>query len=352
MSSYKHKTGTFKGKGDVELFFQEWTVPSPQAVLLAVHGLGEHSGRYENLIEALAGSGVSIYAFDNRGFGRSAGKRGCVSSFSDYVDDQQIFVDMVKSNNSGVPLFMLGHSLGGLITFRYALEHGRGISGILLSSPAFVFIGKAESWKRALGRLMSLLKPDFSLGTGDGFAGLTHDLEYIESCKNDPLLHDKISARLYTEFMKTSADCMSRAFELSSPMLIFHGNADPIIDYKGSQTIFERVSSHDKEIRIFDGLYHKTMNEIPDERQKVFDLITAWIKKHSGKPSSEKAVNAAAKKSASKKAVKAAPKKPASNKTVKAAAKKSASKKAVSKKAGSAKKTVTKGRLPKTQAKK
>ena len=366
MKKYKHKTGTFKGKSDVELFFQEWTVPSPKAILVVVHGMGEHSGRYDNLLDALSGSKISIYACDNRGFGRSAGKKGYVSSFMDYVDDQKIFIDMLKSANPKTPVLMLGHSLGGLIVFKYALEYGSSVSGIVLSSPAFVFTGKVAGWKKTLAKWLSTLKPDFSLSTGSDFAGLSHDPEYIESCKNDPLLHDIVSARFYTEFMKTSSECMGRAFEFNPPMLIFHGNADPIVDYKGSETIFERVSSRDKEVHIFDGLYHKTMNEIPEERQKVLAIVVAWIKKHAEQLAAAKASRkaaskkAASKKSASKKTAskKSASKKAASKKAVskkaaskKAASKKSASKKAVSKKTAS-KKAVSKKAAPKKAASK
>jgi len=284
MKNYKHKTGTFKGKNDIELFFQEWTVPSPNALLVVVHGLGEHSGRYDNLLDAVSGSGVSVCACDNRGFGRSAGKKGCISSFADYVDDQKIFIDMLKSANPKIPILVLGHSLGGLIVFKYVLEYGFSVSGVILSSPAFIFKGRIAGWKKAMAKLLSAVKPDFSLSADSDFAGLSHDLEYIASCKNDPLLHNMVSARLYTEFMKTSSECMSRAFEFNSPILIFHGNADPIIDYKGSETVFERLSSHDKEIRIFDGLFHKAMNEIPEERQKVLAVVAAWVKKQLKQP--------------------------------------------------------------------
>ncbi|MCL2025658.1 MAG: lysophospholipase [Leptospirales bacterium] len=355
MKKYKHKTGTFKGKGDVELFFQEWTAPSPKAILVIVHGLGEHSGRYDNLLETLSGSGISVYACDNRGFGHSAGKRGHVSSFADYVDDQKIFIDMLKSANPRTPVLMLGHSLGGLIAFKYALEYGASISGIILSSPAFVFTGKVAGWKKTLANMLSTLKPDFSLSSGSDFSGLSHDLEYIESCKNDPLLHDMVSARLYTEFIKTSSECMSRAFEFNPPVLIFHGNADPIIDYKGSETVFERVSSRDKEVHIFDGLYHKTMNEIPEERQKVLAIVASWVKRHSGKPAAAKA-SGNTKKTASKKTAskKAASKKTASKKTAskKAASKKAASKKAASKKTASKKTASKKTASKKTASKK
>jgi len=327
MKNYKHETGTFKGKGGIELFFQEWTVPSPKAMLVVVHGLGEHSGCYDNLLDAVSGDGISVYACDSRGFGRSAGKRGCLSSFMDYVDDQKIFVDTLKSANPKLPLLMLGHSLGGLIVFKYALEYGSSISGVILSSPAFVFTGKVAGWKKALAKLFSTLKPDFSLPAGSDFTGISHDPEYIKSCKNDPLLHNMVSARLYTEFKKTSSECMSRAFEFNLPILIFHGNADPIVNYKVSETVFERVSSRDKEIRIFDGLYHKTMNEIPEERQKVLALVTSWVKKHSGQPAMVKAPIKTAEAAAPSKKVQN--KKPKGEKTQ---AKKAPAKKVVSKK--------------------
>lgn len=329
--SYKHKTGTFKGVKDTELFYQSWLADSPSGALIIVHGLGEHSGRYKNVLNVLKGDSISVYSFDQRGFGKSQGKRGCVDSFRDYIEDVKIFVAKVKSDNNELPVIMLGHSLGGLIAAMFAIEYGDDINGLILSSPAFLFTGEVPWWKKAAAKLMTHISPNFSLSSGDDYSGLSHDPAYIEECKKDKLLHNFVSARLYDEFLKSSVTCMSKAFELSIPFFIFHGNADPITDYKGSEIFFQRASSKDKELKIFDGLYHKTMNEIPQEREKVLAMVSAWIKNHTAK-------KAAPKPSAAKK--KAAAKKPAVKKTaISSVTKKTPAKKAAVK-SNSAKSTV------------
>ena len=348
MGSYKHKTGTFKGIKETELFYQSWISDSPSAALVIIHGLGEHSGRYENIRNALKDSSISIYCFDLRGFGKSQGKRGCVDSFHDYIADIKIFVDMIKANSGFSSVLMLGHSLGGLIAASYALEYGNDLDGLALSSPAFKFTGDIPWWKKALAKVMSVVNPDFTLSSGDDYSGLSHDPEYIEDCKSDKLLHNMASARFYFEFLQYSSDCMIKAYELSVPLLIFHGNADPITDYKGSELFFERASSAKKEIKIFDGLYHKTMNEIPVEREKVLAFVTGWIKKRMSKKA---AASSAAKKTASKKS---AAKKSAVKKTVakKSAVKKSAVKKTIAKKTVVKKSAVKKAAVKKTVVKK
>ena len=352
MSSYKHDTGTFIGKGSIEIFFQNWIVSSPKAVLIAVHGLAEHSGRYENLINALDGSGISIYALDHRGFGRSGGKKGHVDSFSDYIYDLKLFVDLVKEQNRGVPLLMLGHSLGGVISCRYALEYGDDLNGLVLSSAGFVLSTEIPAWKKAAASFLSSSMPQFTMSNGLSSSGLSHDRDVIEAYDNDPMVHDRVSARFFSEFTKASAECLSRSFELTLPVLLIHGKTDPIVDYKGSEMVFERASSSDKELHIFDGLYHETMNEVPEERKKVLAVVTAWIKKHAtGKKAALK--KAAPKKAAPKKAApkKAAPKKAAPKKAApkKAAPKKAAPKKAAPKKAAP-KKAAPKKAAPKKAA--
>jgi lysophospholipase len=283
MSSYKHVSGTFPGKGTVEIFHQSWLVNDPRAVLVIVHGLSEHSGRYANIIDALEGSGISIYSFDLRGFGQSGGKRGHVDSFLDYIYDLKLFVNFVKENNRNLPLFMLGHSLGGVIACRYALDYAEDLRGLILSSAGLRLLVEIPGWKKRLANLLSSYTPEFSLATGLNPRALTHDMDAVEAYENDPLVHDRVSIRFWMEFNRAAGECLNRSYEIRTPVLLIHGKSDPIIDYIGSEIVFERAASSDKELRLFDGLYHETMNEIPSGRQKVLALIVSWLNRRAGK---------------------------------------------------------------------
>lgn len=343
MDSYKHDKGTFIGSGANEIFFQNWTVDNPRGILIVVHGLGEHSGRYENIIRALEKKKVSIYALDHRGHGRSKGKRGHIDSFSDYINDLKHFVNLVKDQNDSLPVIMLGHSLGGVIACRFAIEHGSDINALILSSGGYVPATPVSSALIAVAKVFSKVAPKLAFGNGLDVKGLSHDADVIDVYENDPLVHDRVSARFATEFMAAGEECLNRAAELTMPLLVFHGSADPICSVDGSREVYEKATSADKEFYIFEGLYHETMNEVEEEKKKVLDAVTAWILKHMGGTKSAPKKKGAAKKTVkktAKKSAKKAAKKGTAKKAAKKTGKKTAGKKVSSKKA--AKKTAKK----------
>lgn len=280
MEAYKHSTGTFSADNGLDIFYQSWAAYKSRAALVVIHGLGEHSGRYETLLAALAGKNISLFIADVRGFGRSGGKRGCIERFRDYVSDVRMFIAQIKSKCHTAPLFMLGHSFGGIIAMQYVLAYNDSVSGLVLSSPALDFGSSAPAFLRGAARLISGIVPNATIAARGDFAGISRNMDYVESCRRDKLLHGRISARLYTEASKAAEDCMRRAYEITTPMLIVHGKADTIADYRKSEVLFERLSSQDKNIRLFDGLYHQTFNEIPDDRDKVLAAVQEWFAEH------------------------------------------------------------------------
>ncbi|MBN1533679.1 MAG: lysophospholipase [Spirochaetes bacterium] len=322
MKSYAHTTGTFIGKGGVEIFFQSWTVPSPRGILVIAHGVGEHSGRYANIIERLAGAGISVYANDHRGHGRSGGKRGHVDSFMEYVYDLKLLVDFVKEEHAKIPMVLMGHSMGGTIAFKYALTYPEDMKGLVLSSAGLITAVEVPGWKTSMGRFFSKYLPGLSMATGLDASQLSHDRDVVEAYENDPLVHGKVSARWYTEFTSTGEECLRRASELRMPLLVFHGKGDLIVDYRGSLQTHDGASSADKTLYVFENLYHETMNEAQQERQRVLDIVSKWILKAvaaRGKATVKGAAGKAAgtKKAAVKKAAaaKKAEKKPAAKKS-------------------------------------
>jgi len=356
MKSYNHETGSFTGKGGIEIFFQKWIAEKAKAAVILVHGVGEHSGRYENLVKSFADKKVSVFAIDHRGHGKSDGKKGHIDSFMDYVYDLKLFLEFIKEENKGVPVIIFGHSMGGVIAAKYAMTYPDDLSMLVLSSPGFTPAFEVPAWKLAVSSFFSSRISTLTFPNGLNVSDLSHDLDSVAAYKNDPLVHNKVTARWAVEFMRAGQECLSNAGSVKKPLLVFHGKEDHICSYKASEQFYNAASSAVKKIFIFDGLYHETMNEIPVEREKVLNDVTGWILKNidsadsvkksapSAKPAAKKApVKKAAAKPAAKKApVKKAAAKPAAKKApVKKAAAKPAAKKAPVKKAA-VKKTVKK----------
>ncbi|HOO71087.1 MAG TPA: lysophospholipase [Spirochaetota bacterium] len=275
MSAYTHYTGSFIGSSSNELHYQKWEADSPVLNLLIVHGLGEHSGRYGNIIKKLEGKNVSIYSFDHRGHGKSMGKRGHIDSFNDYVNDLKIYIEHIKLINDKLPLVMLGHSLGGVIAMKYALEYPKDVSALILSSAGLIPAFTIPEWRKAMAGILNIVAPGLLQSNGLNSADLSHDQKVIQDYNNDPLVHDRISVRFFIEFTAAEDECLRRALELSMPLLVFHGTDDKIVTYLGSQQVYDRASSSDKKIYLFKNMYHETMNEI--NKDDVLKAVVPWI---------------------------------------------------------------------------
>ncbi len=286
MNSYTHSIGTFIGKGGTEIFFQNWSVDNPRGILVIAHGVGEHSGRYGNIINELEGSAISIYALDHRGHGNSGGKLGHVESFMDYVYDLKIFIDLIKEDINKNRLILLGHSMGGVIAGKYALTYSEDIDGLILSSPGFVPAMKVPGWKTKLAGVLSRYAPSFSMPTGLEVSALSHDQVVIDEYENDRMVHGMVSARWYTEMMKTCEECLNRAMELRMKLLVFHGDEDRIVDYRGSEQLFNNASSMKKELHILKGFYHETMNDT--DKKIILQIVSRWIRSIIGKKKTSK----------------------------------------------------------------
>lgn len=376
MEMFEHNTSTFIGKGGVEIFFQNWKKTSPDGIIIVVHGIGEHSGRYRHLLEHMQDLNVSVYALDHRGHGKSAGRRGHVESFIDYIYDLKLFRNYIEEENENIPVYMMGHSMGGVIAMRYALEYPDDIKGLMLSAPALIPAVNAPSWKKTLGNICSAGIGSLTLSNGLDHTLLSHDSDEITDYENDPLIHNRISARLFTELMKAAEECLTRVSEITVPLLLLHGKEDKIANPAGSEKIYQNASSIVKEYYIFDGLYHEIINETKEDRDRVLTLLTGWLSKQlavktpqgrKGKKPGFKVAPASPKKKVKrgqKPVIKKSEKKMAEEKKVatkkastkkattkKAAAKKAAGKKAAGKKAAAKKSTTKKAAAKKGRKK-
>ncbi|MGB4267589.1 MAG: lysophospholipase, partial [Spirochaetota bacterium] len=259
--------------------------------------------RYGNLIDALQNKGIAIFGLDHRGFGRSGGKRGHVDSFMDYIYDLKIFVNMIRDKYPNKPVIMLGHSMGGVLALKYALTHAEDLDALILSSPGLVPAIKVPAWKKNLAIFLSSRIPSLTMPSGLDATTISRDKEVVKKYLDDPLVHDKVTPRFYVEMMNTIDECINRCGEITLPLLLFHGTADALVLDEASKIVYQKASSKDKTLKLFEGLYHETMNELEPDRKKVLKFVADWIVAHAKKTTTTKP------KAASKPVQKAAPKK-------------------------------------------
>ena len=276
-----HSQGSFEGKNRTRIYWQQWAPKSPKAAVVIAHGLGEHGGRYQHVAAALVDQGYAVYAMDHRGHGRSAGPRALVDKFSNAVDDIDAVVDIVaeeqKPRTKKKPVFLLGHSMGGALSLSYALKFGARLSGLLLSGPAVALDG-APPLMRPISKLLSRVAP--RLGTFPIDPKLvSRDPEMIAAYERDPLnAHGKVPVRTLAEIVKFVEWLPAVLPMIQLPLLVMHGSEDKLAGVSGSRMVVDRVTSSDKTLKVYDGLYHEIFNEIPADRERVIEDMTGWIR--------------------------------------------------------------------------
>ncbi|MFC2010915.1 alpha/beta hydrolase [Chloroflexota bacterium] len=275
----KHLDGQFKGRNDLNLYYQCWLpVDEPKAILLVVHGLAEHSGRYSNLVNYFVPRGYGVYGYDQRGHGKSDGLRGYVERFSYFVDDLDIFLRLVHSRHRNVRVFLVGHSIGGTIATAYTIIHqdefdGLILTGASLSTPTDVAAGTIFA-----ARILSLILPKAGLYIINADA-ISQDNNVVNTYIYDPLVYrGKIRARLGVELIKAMVAVKHQISEIHLPILVMHGAADRLSDPKGSDMLYQKASSPDKTLKMYEGYYHEIFNE-PGRKQVLAD-VESWLKSH------------------------------------------------------------------------
>jgi alpha-beta hydrolase superfamily lysophospholipase len=274
-----HIEGNFKGVRNINIYYQGWLPDRDvKAVLLIVHGLGEHSGRYMNVVNHFVPLGYAVYGLDHIGHGKSDGGREVVERFEDFTDNLTIYYNMVKVWQPGKPIFLLGHSLGGLIGSYYLLDHQAEFKGAIISAPA---IKVSESISRVtitMSKILSAITPKAGVLALDA-TGISRDPEVVKAYVNDPLVfHGKTPARLAAESLKAMQRVMVEGGNISLPFITLQGSLDRVVDPGGSRMLYEKSSSNDKTIKIYEGFYHEVFNE--PERAVVLKDVETWLMAH------------------------------------------------------------------------
>ena len=268
--------GTLRSADGTKLAYRSWPTPSAPITFAVVHGLGEHSGRYERFAAGMARHGMATYAVDLRGHGKSEGQRGHVDSWSQWIDDAAAFVAHVESEAPG-EVVPLGHSFGGAVMLS-TVRAGKLVNAkrFVVSSPALRLKVTVPAWKSSLAGVASRLAPRLAMDNEVNPATVSRIPEVVEAYRTDPLVHSKISSRLYAEWWRAAADNLERAGDIRIPFLILAGSADPLIDPAGSAELHRRSPAM-SELRILDGRYHEPFNDLGSD--EVFGLLANWLGK-------------------------------------------------------------------------
>ena len=275
-----HTEGSFKGEKNLTLYYQGWLPEqTPKAMLLIVHGLAEHSGRYMNVVDYFVPRGYAVYGFDQRGHGKSEGARCYVDRFTDLIKDLHIFVHMVHGFHRGIKLFLLGHSIGGVIAIAYATQYQDELSGLIVSGAGLKAGESITPLMKLMARVLSAFFPKMGVSTIEASA-ISKDKAVVDAYVNDPLVyHGKISARLGNELMKMMDKYLPpRMQQIKLPILIMHGTEDRLMNKEGSSLIYNAAGSSDKTLKFYEGYYHEIYNE--PERGQVFSDVEAWLTRH------------------------------------------------------------------------
>lgn len=265
-----------------KLFWQSWQSSEDVASrgrIVLVHGYGEHSARYDHVATLFARAGYPVMALDVRGHGRSSGIKAHVAHYDDYVRDVERFVGHVQarwSDDMG-PMFVLGHSNGGLISLRYALRRPEGIAGFVITSPLCGLSVKVPAWKAKAGVVMSKLWPSFALPSELDASFLTHDKHVVQTYIDDPLVSSEATARWFTEVQQAFGDLRERASLIRQPLLMLLSGQDKLVDADASQRVFERLGSDDTELGLYEDLYHEILNELP--WKEIATRIVLWLER-------------------------------------------------------------------------
>jgi acylglycerol lipase len=268
---------TFKGVDDFNIFFRAFRpAGTPRGVVTLVHGFNSHSGQYLWVADQLVASNLAVYALDMRGRGRSDGERFFVEQFDDYVADLATFIKLVKSREPGLPVYVLGHSAGGVVSCIYALDHQAEIAGLICESFAFqvpapdfaLAVLKGLSHVAPHAHVLKLKNEDFS-----------RDPKVVESMNKDPLIAHEVQPTQTIAEMVRADERLKQEFGLITlPLLILHGTKDNAAKFSGSQVFHDKAGSTDKTLKLYDGHYHDLLNDLGKEG--VMSDILGWLNAH------------------------------------------------------------------------
>ena len=275
--SRHHTTGTFTTAPEIDLFEESWeTEGKADGALVIVHGFAEHCTRYGHVAEKLNQNAFSVYAYDQRGHGNSPGKRAYIERLEYLTNDLSVFVDRVRGRIGDTPLFLMGHSMGGLVLASYVLRHDPQVRGVVFSSSALKIAADTKPILQKVSGFLSAVAPTLPVMQLDAKA-ISRIPEEVGKYVNDPkVYHGKMLARTAYEMMSGMKDVQQRFPEFRLPVLFLHGTADTLVDVEASKAAFERAGAEDKTLTLYEGAFHEVFND--NDRERFLSDLIAWLK--------------------------------------------------------------------------
>lgn len=247
---------------------------TPKAVVVLLHGLGEHAGRYAPVGEGLAAASYAAVGLDLRGHGRSGGRRGHTPTYERLLDDLADFLAQIEARYPGRPVFLYGHSLGGNLAINYVLRRKSMLHGVIATAPWLRLAYMPPVWRVVLARALNPFVPGFTQKSGLEVAALSRDAKIAEAYIHDPLVHDSISVRLYVAMYESGLWALEHAEEFPLPLLLMHGTADRLTSFEASREFAER-GGRKVTWRPWNGYYHELHNE--PQRAEVLKAMVQWM---------------------------------------------------------------------------
>jgi alpha-beta hydrolase superfamily lysophospholipase len=263
------------GADEARLYLRRSETERPRGEVVIVHGFAEHSGRYAPLVDHLVSRSYCATAYDQRGHGQSEGLAGHVDRFSDYEHDLDRVVSYVHSRGCSRTIFIIGHSMGGLVTLRYVSKNRGDLAGAVISAPLVAIAGRVPAHKLLIARVGARVAPRLRLDNEINPGALSRDPEVGRAYADDPLVHHLVSTRWFAETVQAMEEVKRWADQIRLPLLIMHGTEDRLADPAATRSLFEQIASVDKELVIYEGYYHELFNE--PEKADIFERVTDWL---------------------------------------------------------------------------
>ncbi|QIL88762.1 lysophospholipase [Microbulbifer harenosus] len=271
---------------EIRLHYRRWWVECALGVVVVSHGLGEHSGRYRRLAGELNARGYSVYVLDHYGHGQSPGRRGDVGDFFDYSRDLCRFVRLVRHENPGLSLHLLGHSMGGVIACAsvvYPMDDC-AVESLVLSAPAFVGANEPSGVEFGLLKLLGHICPGLPLSNRLQTQWISRDPDIVEAYRGDELVHGRITPRWYAGYRRVREQLLAQPEALKIPCLLLLPEQDMLVDVSASHRWFNGLSGSVHRLCRFPGAYHEIFNE-PEDGDKALDLLVGHLNALSRSPS-------------------------------------------------------------------
>lgn len=265
----------FSTSDGLKLFYQFWVPDAPKAVLVLVHGMGDHSGRYGPFVRYFVERGFAVAAYDQRGHGRSEGERGHADQFQDFLQDLAQFIQMTKGRFPKLPLFLIGHSFGGQVAINFIVRYAKGLRGVVLSSPNVALKLEVPNWKKKVADWAQNSMGHMRLTHPLNAKMLSHDPDVVKAYEEDPLVFHHVTARMGALMMHNLDIIMAMALRVHVPILFLQAGDDVICSPEGTKSFFQRVPIVKKQLKLYDGMYHELFNET--HREAVFADVDTWL---------------------------------------------------------------------------